>query len=267
MVLRIGIVGCGAIGSKLARTIQNKFSSTAKISYLCDTNLKAICELQRKFKPSPQIVSIDELVRRSDFIIEAASQTAASKIVPLALKLKKQVMVLSIGGLFKIPKQLLLNSKGLLCIPSGAVSGIDALLAAHQGKIKRVVITTQKPLKSLKDAPFFKKSRWDLEKIKKPTLIFSGNARTAISLFPQNINVAATLSFAGIGPERTQVRIMTSPTFTRNTHEIIFEGDFGRIRTITENIPSKSNPKTSKLAIYSAIACLEKILSSFKIGT
>ncbi|NQV03924.1 MAG: DUF108 domain-containing protein, partial [Candidatus Omnitrophica bacterium] len=74
------------------------------------------------------------------------------------------------------------------------------------------------------------------------------------------INVAATLSLSGIGPRRTRVRIITSPKYTRNTHEVEVEGEFGRFFTRTENIPSEKNPKTSQLAIFSALAKLKEIL-------
>lgn len=265
-MLNVGIVGCGTIGAELAAAIQKRFSKVAKVAFLCDQNPTTLRALAQKLHFYPTILSIASLVRRSDFIIEAASQEAVKDIVPLALKLKKPVMVLSVGGLLKLPKSLWLQAKGRIYVPSGAVSGIDAVLAGNSGTIDRVIITTCKPLKGLVGAPFFKRRRLNPNKITKPTLIFQGSAKTAISLFPQNVNVAATLSLAGIGPERTQVRLITSPTFTRNTHEVVCEGNFGRIRTVTENVPSK-NPKTSFLAAYSAIACLRKIFSTLKVGT
>lgn len=265
-MLKIGLVGCGAIGSELARAITNDFGQVAKLVYLCDKDPQAIQSLKTKLKISPARVSIPELIKKSDFIIEAASQQAVLEMVPLALRFGKKLMVLSVGGLSHFPKKLLFRSKGTLYVPSGAVVGVDALQAASLGKIKRVTITTYKPLESLKGAPFFKRWGWK-NIIRKPTVVFSGTAKSAVSLFPQNINVAATLSLAGIGFNRTQVRIVTSPEFKRNTHEIVFEGDFGRVRCVAENVPSKANPKTSALTVYSTIACLKKIFSSFKIGT
>ena len=266
-MLKVGMVGCGAIATELARAIRRRFSRIAKVAYLYDQDPKASKRLAKKLNFSPKILSLLDLIRRSDFIIEAASQKAVVEIVPIALKLKKKVMVMSVGGLLKLAPKTYMNSKGLLYVPSGAICGIDGLLAARQGGIKRVTITTRKSLKSLQGAPFFEKYKFDLKKIRKPTLLFEGNAALATRLFPRNVNVAATFSLAGIGPRRTKVRIVASPTYTRNTHEIEGDGSFGRLRTVTENIPSKTNPKTSALAFYSAIACMEKIFSSFKIGT
>ncbi|MCM8781346.1 MAG: DUF108 domain-containing protein [Candidatus Omnitrophica bacterium] len=85
--------------------------------------------------------------------------------------------------------------------------------------------------------------------------------------FPQNINVAATLSLAGIGSKNTIVRIIASPQTTRNIHQIEIESEAGRIVTRTENTVHPDNPKTSYLAVLSAVATLRDILESIRIGT
>ena len=103
--------------------------------------------------------------------------------------------------------------------------------------------------------------------IKKEKTIFEGSAVEAVKGFPQNVNVSAVLSLAGMGAKKTRVKIVTSPLYTSNTHEIEITGEFGRIVTRSENLPSKANPKTSALAIFSAIATLETIASSVRIGT
>ncbi len=266
-MLKIGIIGCGAIGSELARAVSTRFKDKAKLAYFSDIDPKHAQILKKKLKISSRIVPLSELVQKSDFIIEAASQKAALQAVPLAIRMNKKILVMSVGALLQIPKLIQNNKKGILYIPSGAIAGLDALLAAKQEKITRVSITTRKPLSSLKSAPFFQNSKWARKKITKPTVIFKGNAIQATKAFPQNINVAAALSLAGIGPKKTRVQIVASPTYTRNTHEVEFVGSFGRVKTIAENVPSRRNPKTSALAIASAIACLEKILSPIKIGT
>lgn len=266
-MLKIGLVGCGTIGSELARLIPARFSKHARVAYVCDSNSAALGALRKKIGYSPIALSLNELVRRSDFVIEAASQDAAVQVVSLANRLKKRAMVLSVGGLCRIPSSMLAKLKTYLHVPSGAVAGIDALLAGREGKLRRVTITTRKPLASLLQAPFFKKHPLAAKKIKKPTIIFEGSAKSAVSLFPQNINVAATVALAGVGFDRTKVCLIASPTFKRNTHEIVLEGNFGRIRTLAENVPSEHNPKTSALVIFSALACLAKVFSSVKVGT
>lgn len=269
-MIHIGIVGCGTIGSALARAILKKFSETAHLKYLADHHPEQIAKLRKQLKSETlQAVSVSELIKHSDFIIEAASVTASEEMVPLVLNAHKKILVLSVGGILKIKNlsNLLKRSKGQVYIPSGGVAGIDSVLGAKSGGIKSIQITTRKPLNSLRTAPLFLKKGFRAEKIKKPTLIFEGNALAAIQNFPENINVAATLSLAGIGPRRTKVRIFTSPTYHYNMHEIEVHGGYGRILTHVTNLPSQENPKTSALAIGSAIATLEKIFSPFKIGT
>jgi len=269
-MIQIGIIGCGTIGSALARAIQKRFSKVARLAYVSDINPGQIQKLRKKIRsPRFQAVSISELIEKSDFIIETASVDASCKVIPKVLRADKNILVLSVGGILKISNlnRLLARSRGHVYIPSGGVAGIDAVLAAKTGKIRSVQITTRKPLRSLRNAPYFSKSGLRPEKIKKPTLIFEGNASEAIRNYPENVNVAVTLSLAGIGPKKTRVRIFASPTYRYNMHKIEIEGSFGRIVSQVTNLPSRENPKTSALAIGSAIATLDKIFEKIKIGT
>lgn len=268
-MIQIGIVGCGTIGSALAKAIVRQFSDKIRLTYLADRHPQQILKLRRKLKLPVNAVSIPELIQNSDFIIEAASVKASEEIVPLALKAGKEILVLSVGGILNIKNlsDLLKRSRGRVYVPSGAIAGLDAVLGARTGNIQSIQITTRKPLKSLKQSPYFLSKKFRSDKIKKPTLIFKGNASQAIQNFPENINVAASLSLAGIGPQKTRVQIFTSPTYHHNMHEIKVRSSYGHILTQVTNVPSRENPKTSAQAIGSAIATLEKIFSPIKIGT
>ncbi|MBI4394753.1 MAG: DUF108 domain-containing protein [Candidatus Omnitrophica bacterium] len=269
-MIQIGIIGCGTIGSVLAKTIQTKFSRFARLSYVSDINPAQIEKLRKKLKSVPfRSVSTPELIKKSGFVIETASVKAAEEVIPKVLRQGKDVLILSVGGILKVKNldRLLAKSSGHIYVPSGGIAGVDAVLAARMGQIKRVQITTRKPLRSLENAPFFLESGLRPEQIKKPTLIFQGNAAEAIDNFPENVNVAVTLSLAGVGARKTRVRVFTSPTYRHNMHEIQIEGSFGRMISQVMNLPSRENPKTSALAIASAIAILEKIFKRIKIGT
>lgn len=177
---------------------------------------------------------------------------------------------MSVGGLlasFSSLDRILKRTKGTLYIPSGALAGIDAVLASRQGKIRSATLITRKPPAGLHGAPFFKTSKIKLELVRKETLIFQGNVIDAVKAFPKNVNVSALLALASIGPRKTKVKLYTSPEYTKNSHEVIVEGDCGVVHTRTDNVPSKENPKTSALAIRSAEALLAKIFSRFKVGT
>ena len=267
--LSVGIIGLGAIGSRLVEIISKDFSKDLRIDFLCDLKKERVEEIRRRYAPRARGASWPLLVQKSDLIIEAASQKIVLPIVEKSLRANKQVLVLSVGGLIVSDglSRLVEKTKGKLWIPSGALAGVDGLLAARQGEIREVTLTTRKPLRGLEGAPYLKEKKIELSAIKEPTLIFEGNALEAIQAFPQNVNVAATLSLAGIGPKKTKVRVFTSPTYQLNQHEVEIEGSFGKIRTEMRNLPSRMNPKTSELAILSAVATIRKILSHIHIGT
>lgn len=259
---RIGIIGCGAIGTGIAEFIQNHLKKRARIVALCDIDLEKAIFLSKKIKPHPAVIDIDSLIKKSDLIIEASSVNISGEIARRAVLNKKDVLIMSTGGLLrKSPLLRKAKSKGCsIYIPSGAICGLDGLNSAKIGKIKKVILTTRKPPRGLKGAPYLKNKNIEIDGIKKETLIYSGNAIDAIKYFPQNVNVAATLSLLGIGPKRTKVRIITSPRYTKNIHEVEVEGEFGRLFTRTENVPSKKNPKTSQLAIFSALSKLKEVI-------
>lgn len=152
-------------------------------------------------------------------------------------------------------------------IPSGAIAGLDGLKAAALGRIDEVTLTTRKTPENLRDAPYIEKRGVDIGAIEEPTLIYEGPALEACRLFPANVNVAASLSLAGVGPEKTRVRIIADPTLRKNVHEIDVKGEFGCLKVHVENVPSPDNPKTSYLAALSAIATLRKITEDIQVGT
>ena len=267
--LSVGIIGLGAIGSRLVEILTKEFSREARVDFLCDLREERILAVKKKWAPKAKAVSWDRLVVQADLIIEAASQDIALPVAEKALQKNKQALVLSVGGLLASNglKPLLTKTRGRLWIPSGALAGVDGLLAANQGRIRRVTLTTRKPLRGLEGAPYLRQKKIHLASIKKPTPIFEGNARQAISVFPRNVNVAATLALAGVGPRRTRVKIFTSPTYRWNCHEVEVEGDFGKIHTEVKNLPSPDNPRTSELAVLSSVATLRKIFGHLDIGT
>lgn len=257
---KIGIIGCGTIGTAAAGFIQKRLKVRARIVALCDIDPKKARSLAGKIRPRPSVTAIDNLIKRSDLVIEAAGMKVSGLVAEKAVLYRKDALIMSTGGLLK-NAGLIRKARAKGCniyIPSGAICGLDGLNAASIGRIKKVTLTTRKPVRGLKGAPYFKKM--DIDKIKKETLVFSGNAEDAVRHFPKNINVAATLSLSGIGPRRIKVRIITSPRYTRNTHEVEVEGEFGRLFARTENVPSRENPKTSQLAVFSALAKLKEIV-------
>jgi len=268
--LRIGIVGCGAIGSSLAKLITSELSGGAIVQALYDIDAAKVSGLAYKLhRPGIISKSLDDLIRRSDLVIEATGAAFSFEIASKAIDARRDVLVMSVGGLVEgFPKlKALAKRKGAnIFIPSGAICGIDALKALRASRISKVLLTTRKPPRSFKGVKYISDKRINLDKLSKDKLIFSGSALQAIKNFPQNINVAATLSLAGIGPEKTRVCIIASPRLTKNIHEVEIVSDAGRVIARSENLPHPENPKTSYLAVISALAVIRQILEPVKIG-
>lgn len=217
-------------------------------------------------------MKIEDLICSVDLVVESASQSAVSFIVPQALEAGCDVMILSVGALAdkELREKLFELARKNNCklyFPSGAVVGIDGLNSASSAGISSVTLTTRKPPSGLAGAPHIAALGIDLGKIEKETLLFEGPASEAVKAFPANVNVAATISLAGIGFEKTMVRVIADPSLSRNVHEIAVEGEFGKFTTRVENRPSPENPKTSYLAALSAISTLKKVLNPVQIGT
>ena len=267
-MIKAGIIGCGTIGGVIAEAIGSRFSESIILLGVCDADENKARALISRLKIKAENLKKDELIKKCDLIIEAASAAVSYEIAKDALKAGKDIIVMSTGGLLGKPDifELAKMSGGKIYLPSGAISGLDGLKSAMMAKVKSATLTTRKPTAGLKGAPYIKEKNIDLDSIKKETVIFEGTAEDAVKGFPQNVNVSATLSMCGLGPKNTKVRIVTSPDYTSNTHEVEIEGDFGRLKTVTENVPMPTNPKTSYLAALSAIAVLSDIISSSRIG-
>jgi len=181
-------------------------------------------------------------------------------------------MVMSTGALidedlFRKISRIAKKQGRKVYVPSGAIVGLDNIKAAVVRPIEEVILVTRKPPQSFEGAPLIVKRRINLSQLDKPLLLFEGSAREAVKLFPKNVNVSASLSLAGIGPDRTKVRIIADPKAENITHEIHVKGEFGEILTRTINRPFPENPKTSYIAALSAIATLRKICGGIIVGT
>lgn len=270
---RIGLLGCGAIGTEIALAVDSG-KIPARLTHVFDFSKESAALLISKLKNKPVITENVGLLAASpvDLIVEAASQDAVRDNALSILQNRKDLMIMSVGALldesiFDIVLEGCKDFGKHVYLPSGAIAGLDAVRAVKDELDSLVLVTTKNP-KALKGAKFFETSTIDLDKINKPTVIYEGAAQEAVKLFPANINVAALLSIAGIGSTKTRVKLVADPNTDKNTHEIEASGKFGRFSIKVENVPSPSNPKTSMLATLSAIECLRKICDSeIQIGT
>jgi aspartate dehydrogenase len=270
-----GLIGCGAIGTVLAEAIDSGKAGEIDLIVVYDIIVERAQILASKLNRKPLVAkNINEVLERDDvqIVIEAASQEAVEQYAVKVLSSNKDLMVMSTGALLdetlmaKIVEAAK-NSGRKIYVPSGAIVGLDNVKAAAIGQIEEVTLITRKPPISFKGAPYVEKSKIDLSTLKEPLTLYEGSAREAVKLFPQNVNVAATLSLAGVGPDKTKVKIIVDPGIKNIIHEIHVKGEFGEILTRTVNKPFPSNPRTSYIAALSAIATLKKISGNIIIGT
>jgi aspartate dehydrogenase len=265
--MRVGIIGVGTIGQALAKAI-DRGEVAVQLTALHSRNLAKAHAFVRTLGRVPEVVDLAGVIARCDLVIEAATQAALTEMAPDILRAGKDLMVLSVGALLDHPEWPVLAARHgcRLYVPSGAIVGLDGLKGACVGRVDTVTITTRKPPQGLAGAPYVEAHGIDVYACTTETVIFEGSAREACQGFPANVNVAAALSLAGIGPDRTRIRILVVPGSTRNMHDVEVEGEFGRLTTHIENVPTE-NPRTGKLSYLSTIGMLRQIVSSFHCGT
>ena len=256
-MVQIGIVGCGTIGSALARAIDEE-KIPARLAGLATRTRARAEELARGLRLPPPVLDLPDLVWASELVVEAATGGSLEEIVPLCLRVRKDVCVLSVGGLLGHEVWFReAEARGChILIPSGAIAGLDGVRGAAVGRVDSITLTTRKPARGLVGAPYVVERGIDLDALTEETLIFEGTAREACQGFPTNVNVSAALSFAGVGPDRTRVRIIATPGGAFNQHRIEVQGEFGHLAVEVENVPSATNSRTGLLSIYSTIAFL-----------
>jgi aspartate dehydrogenase len=267
-MVRVGLVGCGTIGARVALALQRNYRRHARLVALHDIIPAQALALARRLHPRPRLVSLPELIRTSDVVIEAASAGAAGEVVTRALRANRIVFVMSVGGLLRNSswKRAVPRSSGKVYIPSGALAGLDGVKAMAVGRLRRIWLTTRKPPRALASAPYVRRRGLRLDRLTRPTLLFEGSPRAVVSAFPQNTNVAAALALAAGGSARTTIRVIADPAIRMNTHELDILGDSGRITCRIASRPS-DNPKTSELAVRSAVAALGRLFDTVLVGT
>ncbi len=208
---KIGLLGCGAIGTQIALAIDSG-KIPGILTHVYDNSKDAAVKLVSKLNTKPEIVENSHLLSSHPvhIIVEAASQNAVKDVALSVLQNKRDLMIMSVGALldesiYDILSDACNDFKKTIYLPSGAIAGLDGIKSIKD-ELESLSITTTKHPRSLKGAKFFENSDIDLDAISSPTTIFEGTAKEAVSLFPANINVAALLSLSGIGSEKNRCK-------------------------------------------------------------
>lgn len=261
------------MGAELARSTGPGGIENAEVLALLDQSEEQGRGLAAELESNPTYFSdVNEFltVPRLEVVVECASQAAVKALGEQVVAAGKTLLLMSSGALldsqfFTGLMAAAEKSGGSVTVPSGAVGGIDAIRAAKRGLREVTMVSTKKP-ESLTGAPGF--ASWEEKTISEPVTIYEGSALEAVKLFPANVNVAATVSLAGIGPERTKVRVVADPDAPGNVHEISAVGEFGEFQFKLVNRPHPNNPKTSYLAALAAIEALRSLVDTrLRLGT
>jgi aspartate dehydrogenase len=267
MTKTVAIAGLGAIGLPLARALDGGVDGLRLIAVTSRDQVKALANLAG-FRSPPQLVDLQDLAE-ADIVVEAAPASVFERIAISAIDKGRIFVPASVGAL--LPRMHLVRravkTGARIIIPTGALLGLDAVRAAAEGPIESITLETRKPPAGLMGAPYLEKHRIDVMDLTEPLLVFKGNAFDAAVGFPANVNVAAALALAGIGPIRTKVEIWADPGLTRNTHIIRVNAEAARFTMTIENVPSSDNPRTGQLTPLSMLACLRGLVSPLKVGS
>jgi aspartate dehydrogenase len=264
---RVGIAGLGAIGRALARALKHGIEGHELACVAVGDRAKAAAWMAANGIDVP-VVDLADLPAHCDLAVECMPASRFEAFCRPMLEAGKTVMVLSAGALLPRPDlvDLARARGGRIVVPTGALLGLDAVSAAAEGEIREVRMITRKPPLGLAGAPHLEENGISVEGIAEATMVFSGTARQAAIGFPANVNVAAALSLAGIGPDRTTIEIWADPTVTRNCHTIRVDADSASFTMTIENVPSE-NPKTGRITALSAIAAQRRMRAPLRVGT
>jgi aspartate dehydrogenase len=212
------------------------------------------------------------LAAKPDVVVEAASHEAVREHAAPLLEAGVSLIVLSGGALHDDALRARLEGiaarKGVhLYVPSGGIGGLDALKAVVAAGCDEVEIAVTKPPAAWKNIPYVERLGVNLDRMDGPRTLFEGTAREGVPHFPQNVNIAAVLSMAGIGFDRTRLKVVADPALKLNTHYITVRGRTGTISVKFESVPFPDNPKTAMLACFSALAALKEFGARTRYGT
>ncbi len=255
-MFKLAVIGFGAIGQELARVLLA--DERLRITQIVTTprSSERVRAIAATLAPHALVRSTLDASpeRRPDLVAECAGHAAIAMHVLPALLAGVPCVVASVGALadgamFMRLEDAARRGATRLQLVAGAIGGLDALEAARIGGLDRVLYVGRKPPQGWQGTPAERVCT--LSGLTEPCVVFEGSARAAATTFPKNANVAATVALAGLGFDRTQVRLVADPGIERNFHRLEASGAFGRLELQLENLALADNPKTSALTVYS----------------
>lgn len=259
---RVVLIGYGAIAGDIATVLLAAKAPGYALGVLLRPGSPSLARL-------PEGVAglsvLDEVAAFApDLVIEAAGHEAVRGSVPGCLALGLPVLISSIGALHDEAffAELVATARkggGRLLLASGALGGLDYVRAVRRAKQLDLRYESRKPPAAWSGE--LRALGHDPAALAAPVTLFSGTARQAAALYPQNLNVAAALALAGPGFEATGVDVICDPAATGNTHVVKARSEFGTMSLEITNRPSPTNPKSSWIVGQALLAAVEQYFS------
>jgi len=268
-MISIGLIGFGTIGRAVAKAVKEGRAGEARTVIVLVRD-PAKVDTSKTDPLYGEITADADRFFSADtaVVIEAAGHAALKQYAERALRSGRDMLAVSVGALADDALLLRIRSAAeksqrKLLIPSGALGALDAISAGAIGRIDEVTLVVRKPPAAWKGTPVEEvASRVSTE----PFCFYQGIAREATIAYPQNVNVLAALSLAGIGFDTTSVKMYVDPTVEHNTFELISNGEFGQLKLELRNRPYPENPKTGHLVVLSLIKAIRRLQERIIVG-
>lgn len=267
--LRVAVAGLGSVGLKVATALDRGLNGLALAAVSVRDPATARPRIEQ-LRGTPRVVPLERLADDVDVVVEC---------LPPALFLAAARPILEQGGVL-VPasagalleheaecRAIARRTGARILVPSGAIIGLDGLRAAAEAGLAEVSMITRKPPASFGDEVRVDGQIRRTAELREPVRLFAGSAREAIRLLPVNVNVAAAVSLAGLGADRTRVEVWADPGVDRNRHQLHVRSAVSEFTAAAVNLPDPENPKTSAVTAYSIIGALRRLVEPLAVGS
>ena len=269
-MLKLGIIGCGAIGGAVAEAVLNEEVAGVRLVAILDIAANRVTERASR-AGIPIVQQINDLLDlEPGLVLEAAGHQALVAHGRSVVSAGVDLLPMSVGALadpvLRTDLAELARQTGTtIYITSGAIGCLDVVRASHAlGGLEEVVLTSTKRPAALSGQPYLVEHGINVDALEAPLTVFDGTATEACLTFPKSTNIAASVSLAGLGFEETRVRVVADPDIPRTTHTLSVKGNYGEAQLTLRNLPHPDNPSSTYLACLGAIASLNNMRATLR---
>lgn len=265
-MLRLGLMGAGAIGEDVIKMVQGEFADRITIPAVLVRNKR-----EQQPKNYPLITNNSDVFFNHNFdvVLEGAGHAAVIDHAEKVLLAKTDMIVTSVGAftddvLYQRCIDAARSAGSRLIIPSAGIGALDTLSAAAVGGLTSVHMIVRKDPSAWYGT--HAEGIFDLPAMTEPTVIFEGSPREGAALYPQNVNISAAVSLAGMGLDDTRLTIIADTDIDTHVCEVHAEGAFGKFSFVENLAVAETNRKTGKIVAMAVMKTVRQMVSPVVIG-